>query len=209
MLHHLLNKDFEFYIPLKYPLDWEAQWITYDYHDSKPLPVFKKNFSVENPLESVRLHISAPGYPSVTGQLTTPSIPRFLQSTHEETLFVDSELIFKWESEGGSKGRLLGRIPYTELDLRKDSDQIEQIDRNCWSRNEPVYLGDLELKGKGAMWADLCGKLPFPQNYVLTLVGMDANYHEYFVRGEQKDYENLFLSAVSTMALSAMFLKDM
>ena len=153
---------------------------------------------VPDPLVKYKLHISAPGYSSVTGQLTTPPIPRFLQDTHEETLFVDSELIFKWESEGGSKGRLLGRIPYTELDLRKDSDQIEQIDRNCWSRNEPVDLGDLELKGKGAMWADLCGKLPFPQNYVLTLVGMDVNYHEYFVRGEQKDYENLFLSDGTT-----------
>ena len=43
-------------------MDWKAQWITSDYHESKPLPVFKKKFSIENPLESVRLYISAPGF---------------------------------------------------------------------------------------------------------------------------------------------------
>ncbi len=152
---------------------------------------------VPDPVVEYKLRISVPGYPLVTGQLTTPPIPRFIQSAHKETLFVDSELIFKWESEGESKGRLLGRMPYPELDFRKNPDQIKQIDRDCWALNEPVDLGSLELKGR-AVWADLCGKLPFPQNYVLTLIGMDANYYEYFVRGEQKDYENLFLSDGTT-----------
>jgi len=152
---------------------------------------------VPDPLAEYKLHIAAPGFPSVTGQLTTPPIPRFLQSAHEETLFVDSELIFKWESEGDSKGRLLGRMSYPGLDFQKESEQTERIDRDCWALNEPVDLGNLELKVED--WrGDICAELPVPQNYVVTLVAMDANYHEYFVRGEQKDYENLFLSDGTT-----------
>lgn len=53
-----------FYVPINYPDDWDAQWITYHYDKDQPLPVFTKEFSIHRPEELVyaRLYISAPGF---------------------------------------------------------------------------------------------------------------------------------------------------
>lgn len=53
-----------FFVPLEYPEDWQAEWITYDYHADSALPVFRKSFSPDklDDIKFARLHISAPGY---------------------------------------------------------------------------------------------------------------------------------------------------
>ncbi|MEN8155512.1 MAG: family 78 glycoside hydrolase catalytic domain [Bacteroidota bacterium] len=51
-------------VPLAYPEDWEAGWLTYQYSDEKPLPLFRKPFKVKEPenIDYVLFYIAAPGY---------------------------------------------------------------------------------------------------------------------------------------------------
>lgn len=53
-----------FFIPLDYPQDWKAKWLTYDYQPDSALPVFKKVLEIQNKdkIESARLYIAAPGF---------------------------------------------------------------------------------------------------------------------------------------------------
>ncbi|MCP4310505.1 MAG: family 78 glycoside hydrolase catalytic domain, partial [Bacteroidetes bacterium] len=53
-----------FVVPLEYPGDWNAEWVTYDYADDAPLPVFRKSFGISDPgeIEYARLYIAAPGF---------------------------------------------------------------------------------------------------------------------------------------------------
>lgn len=50
--------------PLKYPEDWSASWITYDYKPEDPLPLFRKNFDIKDSKEVdfVRFYIAAPSF---------------------------------------------------------------------------------------------------------------------------------------------------
>ncbi len=53
-----------FVVPLEYPGDWNAEWLTYEYADDAPLPVFRKSFGISDPgeIEYARLYIAAPGF---------------------------------------------------------------------------------------------------------------------------------------------------
>jgi alpha-L-rhamnosidase len=58
------GKPVRFFVPLNYPDDWKASWITYDYHPGSPLPVFRIRFDAVpgKKIEHARLYISAPGF---------------------------------------------------------------------------------------------------------------------------------------------------
>lgn len=58
------SKAVRFFIPLNYPENWTAKWITYDYHPDSPLPVFRFDFRPDSKkrIEYARLCISAPGF---------------------------------------------------------------------------------------------------------------------------------------------------
>ncbi|MEN8201176.1 MAG: family 78 glycoside hydrolase catalytic domain [Bacteroidota bacterium] len=53
-----------FVVPLAYPEDWKAQWLTWEYSDEKPLPLFRKPFMVKDPgsIDYVMFYMAAPGY---------------------------------------------------------------------------------------------------------------------------------------------------
>ncbi len=53
-----------FHIPIAYPRDWQAQWISYAYDEKQALPVFRKSFKVKHPerISSARFYIAAPGF---------------------------------------------------------------------------------------------------------------------------------------------------
>lgn len=52
-----------FIIPLDYPEDWNAEWITWDYDPVSALPVFRKSFKLgQEKIRYSRLYISAPGF---------------------------------------------------------------------------------------------------------------------------------------------------
>jgi alpha-L-rhamnosidase len=57
-------KSAHFFVPLDYPDDWKASWITYDYHPVSPLPVFRIHFDAVSGrrIAYARLYISAPGF---------------------------------------------------------------------------------------------------------------------------------------------------
>ena len=53
-----------FTVPLDCTKDWQGQWLTYDYEDGAPLPIFRKAFACADPGDIVhaRFYIAAPGY---------------------------------------------------------------------------------------------------------------------------------------------------
>ncbi len=53
-----------FTVPLNYPENWKSQWLTYDYQEDAPLPIFRKAFALAEPaqIDYVRFYIAAPGY---------------------------------------------------------------------------------------------------------------------------------------------------
>ncbi len=53
-----------FHVPIEYPQDWKASWITYDYHPDSALPIFKKILEANDKenIKSARLYIAAPGF---------------------------------------------------------------------------------------------------------------------------------------------------
>ena len=53
-----------FVVPLEYPKDWQAAWLTYDYDAEAPLPIFRKTFRIEDAanIRYARFYIAAPGY---------------------------------------------------------------------------------------------------------------------------------------------------
>jgi alpha-L-rhamnosidase len=58
------SKIMSFFVPLEYPNDWKAEWISYDYVANAPLPVFRKDFYTGSTkqVEFARLYVSAPGF---------------------------------------------------------------------------------------------------------------------------------------------------
>jgi len=62
--HPVWSKPIRFTVPIKYPEDWNAKWITYDYYPDSALPVFKTIIEPINlkKIESVKLYIAAPGF---------------------------------------------------------------------------------------------------------------------------------------------------
>ncbi|MGQ1783616.1 family 78 glycoside hydrolase catalytic domain [Saccharicrinis sp. GN24d3] len=58
------SKSQQFCIPIEYPKDWNAKWITYDYNIGDTLPVFKRIIEIPNKKEvnCVKLYIAAPGF---------------------------------------------------------------------------------------------------------------------------------------------------
>ncbi len=54
----------EFYTPLEYPKNWEANWITNNYQPDSALSVFRKKIELnkDEEIEYARLYISAPGF---------------------------------------------------------------------------------------------------------------------------------------------------
>ena len=53
-----------FFVPLEYPKNWNALWLSYSYQSDAALPVFKKvlNLSNSRQIDFARLYIAAPGY---------------------------------------------------------------------------------------------------------------------------------------------------
>lgn len=58
------SKSKKLIAPLKYPEDWKGEWITYNYSDTLPLPLFRKEFKIKSDreIDFARLYIAAPGF---------------------------------------------------------------------------------------------------------------------------------------------------
>ena len=53
-----------FVVPLEYPGDWPAEWLTYDYEPETAMPLFRKEFEIPDAadINYARFYIAAPGY---------------------------------------------------------------------------------------------------------------------------------------------------
>jgi len=58
------SRPISFLVPLNYPEDWKAEWITYDYNPDSALPLFRTAFEtdVKKRIEYACLYICAPGF---------------------------------------------------------------------------------------------------------------------------------------------------
>lgn len=58
------SETVDFFTPLNYPEDWEAEWISFAYHPDSALPVFKTAIVLDESreIDFARFYISAPGF---------------------------------------------------------------------------------------------------------------------------------------------------
>jgi alpha-L-rhamnosidase len=58
------SETLSFYVPIDYPKDWQAEWLTYVYQPDSALPIFKKILEIQHKekIEWARLYIAAPGF---------------------------------------------------------------------------------------------------------------------------------------------------
>ncbi|KPL08652.1 MAG: hypothetical protein AMS26_24315, partial [Bacteroides sp. SM23_62] len=58
------SETVRFVVPLVYPGDWQAEWLTYDYDPGAAMPLFRKVFRIPDAAEIsyAMFYIAAPGY---------------------------------------------------------------------------------------------------------------------------------------------------
>ena len=139
------------------------------------------------------LEITAAGFKSIVGSLITPEIPVFAIELHPDTLKVgfSKTVDLSWQSATAGKGLLTGKMlgEAIGVDESKDAD----IDLQCVSLYKVVDLEERTYTTDSVF----CDR-SFARPYLLRLTAMDANYYEYFVAGESRDYANILLPSNTT-----------
>lgn len=83
-----------FRMPLDPAVPWPGQWITYDYAPEAPMPLFRREFTLDcdSPVESARLYISGLGYyeASLNGRRIGDHVLDPAQSNYDDYAFYSS-----------------------------------------------------------------------------------------------------------------------
>jgi len=105
--------------PIRYPDNWKARWITFDYKKEAPLPVFRKEFKInsDSAIDYVRLYISAPGYYEayLNGEKIGKNVLDPAQTNYEDyTYYSAYNIDIKELSEHNVLGVMLGNGWYNQ-----------------------------------------------------------------------------------------------
>ena len=177
------EESFEFhYVPKDY--SWETDKNAYQDRNAVFTP---------HPNSIYNLTVIAPGFETVTGQLTTPGIPAFIDSMIQDSISRERPYEIVWEIQENTKGYLIGTITgqdeYGFDDVKYDMcgswfERVVDLDEGLYTLPPAFCMDEGET---------------FPsQPFLLRLVAMDENYYQYFIVGETSEYANMFLDGNTT-----------
>ena len=164
--------------------EWRAERQAYYSSSSDFAPKPETHYGIE---------ITASGFKSIVGSLITPQMPVFAVELHPDTLKVGliETLDLSWRSATKGKGILTGKMLVEPMGIDESKDA--NFDFQC-----AILYKVVDLK-EGAYTTDSvsCDR-SITRPYLLRLTAMDANYYEYFVTGEARDYANILLPSNTT-----------
>lgn len=163
------NKILQFFAPLNYPQNWNAKWLTYDYKEEAPLPVFAKVFNtdIENEIEFARLYVCAPGFYEVylNGEKVGENVLDPVQTNYEDYTFYSAYTIQPEKIKNkNSLGMMLGNGWYNQ----------NQVWGKGLPYGQPVFIcqlqiqyknGDLEIVGSDPSWLWKNGPISYSNIY--------------------------------------------
>lgn len=134
------SKPKPFVAPLKYPEDWKATWITYDYEPEAALPIFRKSFKINQntPIDFARLYIAAPGFyeAHINGKKIGKNVLDPAQTNYDDYVFYSTyDIPAKQLNSSNVLGIMLGNGWYNQ--------------NVVWSKamayGQPVFIAQLEI----------------------------------------------------------------
>ena len=192
-----IDTTFNFY---GYTINWDTT--IYDTND------YRINFYLDTtgtfmPQPGVRyeLNITAPGFDSVTGSLTTPITPKIdslvQNGVRADTIISSEPFDIYWNFQNDGQGFLSGEIIF------EDGNGFDST-RYDWCGG--FFEGAVDLSDSSyTVYGDWCEDSPNviePKDYYIRLTAMDENYYEYFIEGEIGEYSNMLLNYPTTKGRS-------
>ena len=146
------------------------------------------------------LSVEVNGFDSVTGDLTTPSIPD-IDSSLRDTLFSSSTYTINWENNQASAelGILMGELEDSDVMCGGEFDEVVELTSEKytvfpqWCDPEEIEIGDIDNDGDGN---------PDYETLQIRFMVMDDNYYQYFARERFKDFSNFLFETNGTSGQS-------
>ncbi len=169
-----ISEPVSFLVPLDYPDDWNAEWLTYDYGEDEPLPLFRKAFEVENPeeIDYAVFYIAAPGFyeASLNGEKLGENVLDPGQTNYEDyTYYTSYELDPERLMKDNVLGIILGHGWYNQYQVWKGQSEYAPM-----VYGPPVFMcqlvihkknGERKLIGSGETWEWTHGPITYSNIY--------------------------------------------
>jgi alpha-L-rhamnosidase len=142
------SEPVRFVVPLGYPGDWQAEWLTYEYKPETALPLFHKAFSVRDAADIIyaRFYIAAPGYyeASLNGERIGENVLDPGQTNYEDyTYYTAYDIDPEKLGEENAIGVMLGHGWYNQNQVWKGAAEYAPM-----VYGQPVFICQLLIHKK-------------------------------------------------------------
>jgi alpha-L-rhamnosidase len=168
------SEPVRFVVPLEYPGDWQAEWLTFDYEADAAMPMFRKVFEIGDAkdITYARFYIAAPGYyeASLNGQKIGENVLDPGQTNYEDyTYYTAYDIDPEDLAEGNVLGVMLGNGWYNQNQVWKGQAEYAPM-----VYGQPVFIcqllihledGSIEIIGSDESWLWTPGPITYSNVY--------------------------------------------
>ena len=142
------SEGVRFIVPMEYPGDWQAEWLTYDYEPDEAMPLFRKAFEIPDTAEinDARFYIAGPGYyeASLNGKKIGENVLDPGQTNYEDYAYYTAYDIDPGDLAGENVlGVMLGNGWYNQDQVWKGQAEYARM-----VYGQPVFLCQLVIQKK-------------------------------------------------------------
>lgn len=142
------SEGVRFVVPLEYPGDWQAEWLTHDYEPDEAMPLFRKAFEIPDAadIKFARFYIAAPGYyeASMNGKKIGENVLDPGQTNYEDYTYYTAYDIDPGDLTGENVlGVMLGNGWYNQNQVWKG-----QVEYPNMVYGQPVFICQLVIYNK-------------------------------------------------------------
>jgi alpha-L-rhamnosidase len=142
------SESVRFVVPLEYPDDWQAAWLTHNYGQDAALPLFRGQFGISDPesIEYARFYIAAPGYyeASLNGKKIGQNVLDPGQTNYEDYAYYTAYDIDPGDLSGENViGVMLGNGWYNQNQVWKGQAEYPPM-----VYGQPVFICQLVIHNK-------------------------------------------------------------
>jgi alpha-L-rhamnosidase len=200
----------QFFVPIDYPADWQAEWITYQYHPDAALPVFRNSFQTEsrNQIQFARLYVSAPGFYEayLNGNKIGENVLDPGQTNYEDYAFYTAyEIDLKYLQDKNVLGIMLGNGWYNQ----------NQVWDKRMIYGQPVFIcqlvvqyknGTREIVGSDTNWKWRNGPITYSNIYGGETYDANLEINDWFIYELQdQSWKNALLADTHPVDLFEQF----